>query len=189
MADALRRFASYDRAALARHPGVEDCECGLQTHFLGETVLADPDSGTVTVGGKTADFGQTLAILDWLCDGDPQAVASGEYCTVSSLPGVLVSGSGLAMRGGALTQKIHENPDSFHRLCRNIGAEPIPMGEIGYRFPVFPGIGVCLKFYFGDEEFEPQLTFLWDKNILQFVRYETVYYIAGCLRNRLQQLL
>ena len=55
----------------------------------------------------------------------------------------------------------------------------------GIGLPVFPGVSMCLKFYFADEEFPPQLTFLWDKNMLQFVRYETVYYIAGCIRERL----
>jgi len=55
--------------------------------------------------------------------------------------------------------------------------------------PIFPDLSMQLKFYFADEEFPPSLTFLWDKNILDFVRYETVYYIAGVLRDRLMEAL
>ena len=188
LADALRRFTAYDRAVLARHPGIEDGGEDLLTRFLGEKVLLDPHRGDITVGGRPAGFGEALSILDWLCDGKPNAQAAGVYCTVSSLPGVLVSGSGLAMNGNALAAQIHRNPKKFHSACQSMGGKSVPMGDIGYLLPIFPGIGVCLKFYFGDEEFVPQLTFLWDQNILQFVRYETVYYIAGCLLRRFQRM-
>ena len=189
LADALQRFTTYDRAVLARRPGVEGGKEELSTCFLGEHVLLDPARGTIAVGGRPADFGEVLSILDWLCDGKMDARASGVYCTVSSLPGVLVSGSGLTMNGGTLAAKIHENPEKFHAACQSMGGESVPMGDIGYCLPIFPGVCVCLKFYFGDDEFVPQLTFLWDQNILQFVRYETVYYIAGCLLQRLRRLM
>jgi hypothetical protein len=189
LADALQRFTTYDRAALARRPGVEGGEEVLSTCFLGEHVLLNPERGAITVGGRPAGFGEALSILDWLCDGRLDAQASGTYCTVSSLPGVLVSGSGLTMNGSALAAKIHETPEKFCDACRLMGGKAVSMGDIGYCLPIFPGVCVCLKFYFGDEEFAPQLTFLWDQNILQFVRYETVYYIAGCLLQRLRRLM
>ena len=189
LADALRRFTTYDRTVLSSRPGVEGGEDQLFTRFLGETVMLNPDRGCITVGGRQANFGEALSILDWLCDGKPDAQAAGVYCTVSSLPGVLVSGSGLSMNGNALATRIHENPEKFHSACQTMGGKPVPMGDIGYCLPIFPGVAVCLKFYFGDEEFAPQLTLLWDQNMLQFVRYETVYYIAGCLLQRLQRLI
>ena len=78
---------------------------------------------------------------------------------------------------------------TFRTACANMGAEPQNMGDIGHRLQIFPDLPMCLKFYFGDEEFPPQLTLLWDKNTLRFVRYETVYYIAGCLQKRLLELI
>ena len=57
----------------------------------------------------------------------------------------------------------------------------VRMGDIGFEFPVFQDIKVILKFYHADEEFPASLTLLWDANLLQFVFYETVFYIAGCL--------
>ena len=189
LADALQRFTTYDRAILTRRPGVEGGNEALSTCFLGEPVLLNPERGAITVGGRPADFGEALSILDWLCDGRLDAKASGNYCTVSSLPGVLVSGSGLTMNGGSLAAKIHENPEKFHAACQRMGGKSVLMGDIGYCLPIFPEVCVCLKFYFGDDEFTPQLTFFWDQNILQFVRYETVYYIAGCLLQRLRRLM
>ena len=185
LADACRRFTAYDMQALAQRPGVEDIGACLKTCFLGETALLRKRDGRITVGGRAADFGETLSILDWLCDGKSDAVAAGEYCTVGSLPGIYVGGSGLVMSGGALAKRIDAEPHRFRDACHAIGGREVALGDLGFEIPVFPGVAMCLKFYFGDEEFPPQLTFLWDKNMLQFVRYETVYYIAGCVQKRL----
>ena len=185
LADACHRFTTYDMQALAQRPGMEDIGACLKTHFLGETVLLRKEDGRITVGGRAADFGETLSVLDWLCDGKPDAVAAKEYCTVGSLPGVYVGGSGLTMTSGSAAKRIDAAPEKFRAACVAMGGREVALGDLGYELPVFPGVAMCLKFYFGDEEFPPQLTFLWDKNMLQFVRYETVYYIAGCIQKRL----
>ena len=189
LADACRRFTAYDMQALAQRPGVEDIGAYLKTRFLGETALLRKRDGHITVGGRAADFGETLSILDWLCDGKSDAVAAGEYCTVGSLPGIYVGGSGLVMSADALAKRIDAAPEKFRKICNQLGGREVALGDLGYCIPVFCDLSMCLKFYFGDEEFPPQLTFLWDRNILQFVRYETVYYIAGCLQKRLLKLL
>ena len=186
LSDACRRFATYDMSALAIRPGVEDHGVYLKTVFLGEDVTLHKESGAVTVGGRKADFGETLSVLDWLCDGKSDAAAAKEYCTVSSLPGIYVGGSGLSISGGVLAKQIEASPQTFHAACAAMGGKTVALGDIGYEIPIFPNLSARLKFYHGDEEFSPQLTFLWDRNILQFVRYETVYYIAGCLRKSLQ---
>ena len=187
LSDACRRFTTYGMALLARRPGVEDLGEVLRTCFLGETVLLRKKNGQITVGGRMADFGETLSILDWLCDGKPDAKAAKVYCTVGSLPGVYVGGSGLTISGGTLAKRIDAAPRQFCAACEAMGGREVALGDLGFEIPVFPGLSAQLKFYHGDEEFPPQLTFLWDQNILQFVRYETVYYIAGCLSMRLQK--
>ena len=187
LSDACLRFTTYDMARLARRPGVKDMGQTLVTDFLGETVVLGKENGFVTVGGRAADFGETLSILDWLCDGNPDAAAAKEYCTVGSLPGVYVGGSGLAMSGSSVAKWIDAAPGQFCAACAAMGGREVALGDLGYEIPVFPGVAMCLKFYFGDAEFPPQLTFLWDKNMLQFVRYETVYYIAGCICKLLEK--
>jgi hypothetical protein len=46
---------------------------------------------------------------------------------------------------------------------------------------------VWLQFWRGDDEFPPRLVLLWDKNITQWVHYETLYYIASMLFTRLKK--
>ena len=184
LADAQRRCAGYDMAALAAKVGVEDTPEQLKTKFIGQEVLVSKADGAVTVNGKPADFGQALSVYDWLCDRKADAAVSGDFCPVSSLPGVYVSGKGMQMP--TLSKRIHEDPEHFRMGMAALGAREIPLGELGWQVDIFPGFPMQIKFYFGDDEFDPQLTLLWDKNSLQFVRYETLYYIAGCLHARLK---
>ena len=189
LSDARLRFTGYDMAALCVRSGVEDGGEDIRTSFLGEIVLIHKETGRMRIGGRDADFGETLSVFDWLCDGKAHAVAAKEYCTVGNLPGVYVGGSGLSMEMPRLAKAIDAAPDAFRKGCQIMGGTEENLGDLGVKLEIFPGLHMCLKFYFADEEFPPQLTLLWDKNILQFVRYETVYYIAGCLQKRLLNLL
>ena len=186
---AQQRFLDYDPQLLGKRFGVVDTPTHFTTCFFGQQAEICKADGSVLLDGEPADFSQTLSILDWLCDQKENAVAANEYCPVGSLPGVYVGGSGLSMDMPSLAMAIHKNPDQFRAACARMGGVPEYLGDLGYRLAVFPGLWMCLKFYFGDDEFPPQLTLLWDRNILQFVRYETVYYIAGCLYKRLLALL
>lgn len=186
---ARQRFLEYDSAQLGQKPGVTDLGSELATCFLGQQTIIRKADGQILIDGRNAGFGEGLSVLDWLCDRKPDAAASMEFCPIGSLPGVYVGGGNLSMDMPGLAQAIHENPDGFRTACTKMGAEPQNMGDIGFRLRIFPDLPMCLKFYFGDEEFPPQLTLLWDKNTLRFVRYETTYYIAGCLQKRLLELM
>ena len=186
---ARQRFLEYDAALLGQKPGVTDLGSELATCFLGQKTLIYKEDGQILLDGRNAGFGEGLSVLDWLCDRKPDAAASMQFAPIGSLPGVYVGGGNLSMDMPGLARAIHENPEGFRRACANMGAEPQKMGDMGVLLRFFPDLPMCLKFYFGDEEFPPQLTLLWDKNTLRFVRYETIYYIAGCLQKRLLELM
>ncbi len=136
-----------------------------------------------------ADFCESLTIFDWLCDRKEGAQAAREFCPVSSLPGVLVSGNGLVMNLAELAARIDRDPDAFCAACEAMGGKPTGAGDLGFEIMAFPDLPMQIKFYHSDEEFPASMTLLWDKNTLEFIRYETVYYLAGCLRKRLDARL
>lgn len=189
--NARAHFLSYDSRLLAKAPGVWEQGEYLTFPFLGVMARIEKATGQITFSHDgfltqwKADFSEALSVYDWLCDRKPEAAASGEFCPVSSLPGVYVSGSGLSMTGGKLPAAIDREPEVFRNACAALGAKRHPLGDIGFVLDIFPGLPMALKFYHGDEDFPPALTLLWDRNILDFVRYETVYYIAGVLIRRI----
>ncbi len=179
---AAKRFCSYNMERIARKNGIEDLGQSLSTCFLGQTVQISKATGRITFpDGREADFCEALTIYDWLCDRKENATPAWDFCPVGSLPGVYVSGGNLSMTGGSLPAKIDQNPGCFLEKAASMGARPVNLGDIGLEFMAFPDLPVRLKFYHSDEEFPASLTLLWDKNILDFLRYETVYYLAGCL--------
>lgn len=186
---ARQRFLEYDAALLGQKPGVTDLGSELATCFFGQQTIIRKADGQILIDGRIAGFGEGLSVLDWLCDRKPDAAASMVFSPIGSLPGVYVGGGNLSMDMPGLSQAIHENPDGFRSACAKMGAQPQNMGDMGFLLRIFPDLPMCLKFYFGDEEFPPQLTLLWDRNTLRFVRYETIYYIAGCLQKRLLELM
>lgn len=186
---ARRRCAGYSWAELSAKPGIESGEDSLRTTFFARKVRIARADCAVTVDGKPAGFGEALSVYDWLCDRRSDAAAAEEFCVVSSLPGVVVSGSGLSMAMPKLAARMDQAPEKFRKIMDCMQAQPMKMGDMGYKLLVFPDLPMCLKFYFGDEEFPPSLTLLWDRNSLSFVRYETLYYIAGCLQAYLQTQL
>lgn len=182
---AMARFCSYDGETVAQKPGIETDENFVMTRFFGLPTLIDRRTGAVTVNGQPADFYETLSVLDWLCDGAPDATAAGRYCPVDSLPGVFVRGGGLSMNDAELAEKIQANPDRFRQAVEDMGGTMLPLGDRGAEIPIFPGLYLRIKSYESDSEFPPSVTLLWDENILSFVRYETVYYLAATLKKRM----
>ncbi len=188
MLEAARlRFLDYDISRLASRPGVTDEGDRLTTQFLGQRAEVRKADGRIFLDGQPANFGQGLTIYDWLCDGKPDACASYDFCPVTSLPGIFVAGKGLTLNGDRLASAIDKNPEAFRTACKALGGTEIAAGDMGFQLMPLPGLPMQLKFYHSDEEFPATLTLLWDKNILQFLRYETVYYLAGCLLRRLEQ--
>ena len=185
--DARRRFLTYDPGAYRGKPGVILNEDGISTAFLGETVTISLKTGEIAFPDRKADFRESLCLYDWLCDGSRFAVPGREFAPVSSLPGVLVRGSGLSMDTRDLAYKIEGDADGFSRTCRRMGGRLALGGDLAFEIPVFADLTMVIKFYLGDDEFPPDCVLLWDRNILQYIRYETVYYLAGCLCARLEK--
>ncbi len=186
MLEAARlHFLEYDVSQLAKRPGVTDAGDCLTTQFFGAPVQIRKADGQILLEGRPAGFGEGLTIYDWLCDAKPGAKASCEFCQVTSLPGILVRSGTLVMNCDALAAKIDKNPASFLAAVEKMGGKWLPMGDLGCELMAFPDLPMRIKFYHADEEFPASMTLLWDKNTRDFIRYETVYYLAGCLRERL----
>lgn len=126
-----------------------------------------------------AGFEEVLSIFDLLCHEGSGKHISGSYAPVNSLKGrprAIGVGTDFHTKTAALLER---NLEAFRAACVSLGGTEVPMGDIGFRFPLFQELHLILKFYQSDEEFPATLTLLWDENLLQYVYYETVFYIAG----------
>ena len=176
-------FLGFDQESLIRKWHLQADEHNLFAHFLGRPYQISRTNGMVTRlwDGKTASYSEALSIFDLLCHGESDQEQSGEFAPVNSLNGCAKGASVGTDFYGRTAARFDKDPEKFHSACIALGGKPIDMGDIGFRFPVFADLPVILKFYHADEDFPASITILWDANMLQFVLYETVFYIAGCL--------
>ena len=60
---------------------------------------------------------------------------------------------------------------------------------MAYEIPLFDFLKCRIQFWNSDEDFDAQMQIFMDKNILDFIRYETVWYAVGHLMRRLTEEL
>lgn len=176
-------FLGFDQQELIRAWNLKNDDARLYVEFMGREYAICRGSGTVTQlsSGKQAGFEEVLSIFDLLCHSGEHKQICGAYAPVNSLKGAPKNGGVQTAFHSTFADIIDKSPENFCRACRALGGEQVCMGDIGFRFPVFRDLSVLLKFYHADEDFPAGLTLLWDENTLQFIHYETVFYIAGFL--------
>ena len=114
---------------------------------------------------------------------------TGRFAPVNSLRGCPVSVGVDAEFHGRIARYFDENSGLLRAACTALGGTPEGMGDVGFRIPVFDKIEVILKFYHSDEDFPASVMFLWDENTLNFLFYETVFYIAGFLLDVISKMM
>lgn len=176
-------FLGFDQEILIQKWKLQADDATIFVPFLGRPYGIDRSSGMVTRlwNGEQAQYSEVLSIFDFLSHEGEKKQLSGQFAPVNSLNGC-TKGAGVGTDfHSSIASRFDADAQSFRNACDKLGGTPVGMGDIGFEFPVFQDIKVILKFYHADEEFPASLTLLWDANMLQFVFYETVFYIAGCL--------
>lgn len=189
-------FLKYDQEAMIRRLRLShDCQY-LYLEFAGAGYRISRSSGVVErterrnqphcgtatqTADREADYLEVLSIYDFLCYSDQQILLRGNWCLVNSLPGVgQNNGLGDSMfRQDAVF--LDENPEAFAEVCEELGGKKVSCGDIGYEIPVFPFFPLRIRLYRSDDEFPAELSVFFDENTLQYMHYETTYYVVSCL--------
>ena len=190
-------FPTRDLRPAVQKFGLKADADDLYLNFCSRDYRIDRKSGVVRwsedgfLTCTEAGFNEVLTIFDLLFDSAPDCTPDGSYCRVNSLPGLVKTAAAPAddtLISGPVLQ-IQEDPDAFRRACERLGGKPYGIGDISYRLPVFGPLCAVVQFWFADEDFGPQLQMFWDRNLLQYLRYETVWYLYGHLLHRISELL
>ena len=127
-----------------------------------------------------AGFNETLTIFDILFYSQEDAVMSGTYTQIQNLSRVQ-TGSVYAGKGAFREREIFldSHTDAFASACEALGGTPAGKGDVSYHIPVFQQIDMLVQFWCSDEDFPASLQFLYDENLLQFMHYETTWYVSN----------
>lgn len=187
-----RAFAGYDQEAMIRKFRLAHDENYLYVNLLNRPYRIHRSSGAVTRtdGAETceAGFNEAMTLYDVLCASQPDCAAAGEFVSINHL----VNAAGKPEQSGGLSARqtalFDHREDALSRACEALGGVKWGKGDVAYQLPLFDFLPAAIQFWSSDEEFPASLRLLWDKNVLQFMHFETVWYAAGHLMERLEEL-
>ena len=61
------------------------------------------------------------------------------------------------------------------------------VGDVAAVLWAFPFLPVTLQYWEGDDEFSPSLKLMYDENILDYMHFETVYFMTAHLLKRIEE--
>ena len=122
---------------------------------------------------------EVMTLLDLVCDSKQERFLSGKLKNMADF-GLMFHQSLLEERD-PWAQRFQDNLEGFRRACTALKGKPLPIGDAAYAIELFDGLCIGLQLWLGDEEFPPNLRFLWDENALMYIKYETMYYARGLL--------
>lgn len=189
-----KEFLKYDQEKMIRKFNLKSDEKYLYIKFIGHLYRIDRKTGYLewSENGfeicEEGDFNEALTIYDLLCDSKETCQAAGDYINMKSLSALQASSKKLGDGLFDGKDKIfdHQN-EALCRACENLGGTKAGKGDVAYEIPLFEFLACRIQFWNSDEDFGAQLHVFMDKHILQFMRYETVWYAQSHLMKRLTE--
>ena len=171
-------------------------ECAADGHASAECVViksaADEHPSAERVATECAagvwlpaGHGDGMTIYDILCDSKPDARVSGRFQNAWNQRNVSSAPNGSLFQSSA--DFFSGKCDSLSAACERLGGERVSTGDVGFDIPVFNEIKMRMLFWDADDEFPASMNLQWDEHILDFMRYETTFYAAGFILNRLRE--
>lgn len=149
---------------------------------------ADHNEAMTTQRYEEADYNEAMTIYDVLCCSKPFCRLSGEFVNMRSLSSV--QGSSAISDSGFFDRAIapFDGKDAaLSYACEKLCGVKSGRGDVSYQIPMFSFFPVIFQFWNSDEEFPPVLQLLMDRNALQYMHYETIWFAVSHLLNRLKE--
>ncbi len=189
---AARAFLQYDQEAMAGKFGLSGDAAYLYIDFLARAYRVGRRDGLIekNEGGQFAEAGfeEAMTIYDILGYAREGCSLTGEFVNFQNFSSVQ-GGSMAGSIGGGMFQRAVQGFDcrcpDLRRACERLGGVPSGSGDVSYRIPMFDFFPALFRFWESDEEFPASANILFDRNAPQYMHYETMWYAASCLLQRL----
>lgn len=190
-------FLNYDQQEMIKKFQLKSDENYLYLNMLDRFYRISRTDGSIfgTEDGDSyrecLDYQVVMTIYDVLCYSGKLPTLAQEWCPLYSLQ-VTMSSPNDTTFTGKYAQAFSGKVPQLQEACRKIGGEMPKVragADVCWQFDFFDFFPIQMRFWDGDEEFAPKVQLLWDKNTLDFMHFETVYYAMGHLMERLTAVL
>jgi len=134
-----------------------------------------------------AGFEETLTAYDLLCYRKKDSHISNEMVLMHSLAKTQ-NASGFAGEGGynSLARYFEVDTAALEKAMIALGGIKMTKGDVAYRISMYEDLDMVIEFWDKDEDFDASMQIFMDKNTLDYMHYETCWYISGFMIDRLK---
>ncbi|MBQ8108756.1 MAG: DUF3786 domain-containing protein [Clostridia bacterium] len=195
MRDASRAlFMEYDQEEIIRRWDLRHDEAYLYADFMGQALKIDRRTAEVSHVAAPApgeyvcgDFiNESMALFDLLTRSPARPRALGQWSSIGTLGGIIGAGHDRTLSNEPTAELFRGRTEALARACERLNGVPAGKADVGYAIPVFRDFQILFQFWDGDDEFPASIKYLFDANALQFMHYETLWYVMNCLSERLK---
>jgi len=195
---ALLEFPKWNHEDIANKFNLICDQQYLYIQFIGRPYRINRELGTVEksrdgiVYDSEAGFNEIMSIFDLFHYSKAELKLSGEWINVQSL--------GVMGHSGKIIGNDLYAPFSKHfsgkcpelaKACMELGGEEEEgtHADVSFIIKIFDFLPVMIRFWDSDDEFPAEIKIFWDKNILDYVHFETTFYIAFHLLRRIKKIV
>lgn len=184
-------FLEYDQEKMIRKFALEHDEKYLYIFFVGRKYRINRITGGITWSvdefqtEKNANYNEAMTIYDVLCNSKEYCHPAHEWVHIGSLS--TVQGGNLANDSNFFRdagKKFDGKTAELAKACKRLHGIRLEKGDVAYQLDMFSFLPVILRFWESDDEFPASLQVLVDRNILEYMHYETVMFAIGHLLER-----
>jgi len=193
LAQAQALFLGYDQEGMIRRWSLDHDDDYLYVEYMTEALRIDRRTGGVSYARQPAPgeyrasrfVNEGMALFDLLTRASVRPLPTGRWSSISTLGGIIGAGHDRTLSHEDTAARFRGRCEALAAACRRLGGQPAGKADVGYAIPVFRDFRILFQFWDGDDEFPANIKYLFDENALQFMHYETLWYVMGTLADRL----
>jgi len=157
-----------------------DASGNLKFHFLNENILVDMDERCLkrkvdSDWTKTEDPLLELVTVLYLMNVNGLYPMDRDIVGVKDLKEAHFFQGPHALRTEPLVRRYGTDITGFGRMAEYLEGQPRDMADIAYRLLPFPRVPLYYLLWQGDDEFEPQVTVLFDRSIENVLAADAIW--------------
>ncbi len=150
----------------------------------GEVRWLDERSGN----WEEADYNEAMTIYDVLCYSKENCALAGEFVNMKSLSSI--QGGSMSVGSGLFqdTEKLFDHREGeLAAACEKLNGTKWGKGDVAYQLPMFDFMPIGIQFWNSDEDFPASLQWFVDKNMVDYMHFETVWFALSHLLRRIKE--
>lgn len=187
------KFLRYNQEEIIQKFSLEHDEKYIYIQFVGRRYRINRVTGAISwskddfqTEGK-AGYNEVMTIYDVLCYSKKNCCPANEWINVNSLS--TVHGGTLKKENDflqSLGKHLSWKTKALAQACEALHGKNLEKSDVTYEIDLFPFLSLVLRFWEADEDFPATIQIWADKNILDYMHYETLMFAITHIIERIK---